>query len=463
MRPLDAFLERSKACPDCITSATSPETFPFDIDFSYRFHAVGQGLFASGQLSSLHIAKSFTWVFDSGTSDNQFFIQREIALLRSGLMDRPIDLLCISHFDKDHISGIKVLLSQHRVRAIVMPYISLVERMRIAIGDEATSGAGIDADHLLFLVDPAGYLWRICGEGTRIYVVVGSGLPPADTPHRSSSSGLGDPGLPTMELVPPLTLPHSGMSVEDLRGVRAGGTNVEIPIVVSHNSPFEIDRVWEFLFYNRPEPSMEKLEDLRKGVVDILHSHVRPGALYDGNAMIEELKEKYCGVFGASAEQKNDISLVAYCGPMKQSNQHAASLNCKVSPVADAVGHWAWHSLGEQLASGNAKIGLGYFGDFSLAGGRLASVRAHMGDERWSQMEIVQIPHHGSARSWPSNTAGKFDHHFSVISARRCSKTHPSERVLEELSGRGVVMVNEYQRALFTGEITVHLQARARR
>ncbi len=43
-----------------------------------------------------------------------------------------IDLLTISHFDKDHISGLDYLFSQYRVKTILLPFVDLPHRIFLA-------------------------------------------------------------------------------------------------------------------------------------------------------------------------------------------------------------------------------------------------------------------------------------------------------------------------------------------
>ena len=64
----------------------------------YLFHPVGQGLFASGRLLSQE-KEIFNWVYDCGSipDDNV-----KSAIENYKIDGHIIDLLAISHFDKDH-------------------------------------------------------------------------------------------------------------------------------------------------------------------------------------------------------------------------------------------------------------------------------------------------------------------------------------------------------------------------
>ena len=72
------------------------------IDYNFKFHPVGFGLFTSGKI------ENFRFVYDCGTKSTQAFVENAIdSEFQAGDV---IDLLVISHFHKDHISGIKKLL-----------------------------------------------------------------------------------------------------------------------------------------------------------------------------------------------------------------------------------------------------------------------------------------------------------------------------------------------------------------
>src|SRR3546814_8043064 len=85
------------------------------IDVDLLFHPVGQGMFASGHLKRTNSNDTeFSWIYDCGSaSAGQLEIGavNRLAAHLGGPKPR-IDLLVISHFDHDHISGIPHLLSR---------------------------------------------------------------------------------------------------------------------------------------------------------------------------------------------------------------------------------------------------------------------------------------------------------------------------------------------------------------
>ncbi|HHF0414730.1 MBL fold metallo-hydrolase [Haemophilus influenzae] len=59
-------------------------------------------------------ALAFHWVYDCGTSSSQKLIQNAVNKYNSDKNQGNIDLLVLSHFDKDHISGVKELVKKQK-------------------------------------------------------------------------------------------------------------------------------------------------------------------------------------------------------------------------------------------------------------------------------------------------------------------------------------------------------------
>jgi hypothetical protein len=122
--------------------------------YSYKFHPVGQGLFYSGRIDG------FNFVYDCGTSSDNIFLSNSIDSLKNELKNHKankLDLLIISHFDKDHINGIETLLISLRgVRNVVLPYLYPEERLMLAF--ECQSNGEGDSSYFKFLLDPFKFL-----------------------------------------------------------------------------------------------------------------------------------------------------------------------------------------------------------------------------------------------------------------------------------------------------------------
>jgi hypothetical protein len=116
----------------------------------FNFHGIGQGLFYSGKLSSN--SKTFSFVYDCGTLYKKDYPQLEYEI-KNMQSQKIIDILFVSHFDIDHISGLPCLLDTYDVKYAFIPHITQTELALLAIH----SGDSIDSELMKFYKDPAKY------------------------------------------------------------------------------------------------------------------------------------------------------------------------------------------------------------------------------------------------------------------------------------------------------------------
>ena len=105
------------------------------------FAHVGQALFAVERYCE------HTIVFDCGGEDQDMVKRAIYDVFRD---DEIIDILFISHYDRDHINGIQFLLKNHTVRHIVLP---MIEEPTKAIMAHGMLDAG-DNDGAHFVLNP---------------------------------------------------------------------------------------------------------------------------------------------------------------------------------------------------------------------------------------------------------------------------------------------------------------------
>ena len=130
-----------------------------------KFNGVGQGLFYSASISDGH-SRVFNFVYDCGT-----FYDKDKKLLNEKISncfsEDTIDALFISHFHKDHISGISELIKKYKIKLVFLPFFTKEELilLRKKYGWEA-------GDELYdFYSDPSEYF---VGRAERIYVISGN-------------------------------------------------------------------------------------------------------------------------------------------------------------------------------------------------------------------------------------------------------------------------------------------------
>ncbi len=130
-----------------------------------HFNGVGQGLFYSASIGDKY-GRVFNFVYDCGT-----FYDKDKKLLnekiRNCFSGDTIDALFISHFHKDHISGIPELIKRYEIKYVFLPFFTKEELILLRkkygweVGDELYD----------FYTDPAEYFG---GRVERIYVISGN-------------------------------------------------------------------------------------------------------------------------------------------------------------------------------------------------------------------------------------------------------------------------------------------------
>lgn len=107
-----------------------------------RYHyPVGQGIFSAQVIKGLGDSK-YVCVYDCGSvsgKDNiPICVDNLYKKLNPGGKDRAkIDLLVISHLDKDHVNGVSELIKSFDVKKIVIPYMSKIEKIMLALDSPA--------------------------------------------------------------------------------------------------------------------------------------------------------------------------------------------------------------------------------------------------------------------------------------------------------------------------------------
>ena len=84
---------------------------------------------------------------------------------------KKIDLLTISHFDADHISGVGELIRKFKIGTLLLPYTDLKQRLIFAF----EHGVDPNSNLMDFYINPTAYLTRLEGPGIDRILVVRSG------------------------------------------------------------------------------------------------------------------------------------------------------------------------------------------------------------------------------------------------------------------------------------------------
>lgn len=118
-----------------------------------RYHyPIGQGIFSAQIIRGLGDSK-YVCVYDCGSvsgADNiPMYVNNLYEKLNPGGKDKAkIDLLVISHLDKDHVNGVSKLMEWFDIKKIVIPYMSKIEKIILALGAPNMGGVAYGQDYL---------------------------------------------------------------------------------------------------------------------------------------------------------------------------------------------------------------------------------------------------------------------------------------------------------------------------
>lgn len=440
-----------------------------DLRFDYRFHAVGQGLFASGRLfwaqnhPRYDNGPIFRWVFDCGQHIGHRVLQREVSDYRSleGLdtsEDPRIHLVCISHFDEDHIKGFQYLLDRVRVDTLVLPYVPLLDRLVLLLREDMPPPT---PDEIRYAIDPVGSLLEDNEDNLPQRIVFVKSAPPTED---KGVDGPGESITPEGENLA-MEVPSEPISDADLGtfgnpSLSGRGRSPTLQ-TMRHTDPIKIQRIWEFKFYNEYFLDIDPFSypQLRAEVDTIIKAHLVDNRIIDPKAFIEKLQATYDGILGDDGVRRNRISLWMYAGPLSfRSAQFGVDELDLEADMFYRHGFWPWHGREPEICTippeRSQHAGILYSGDGSVhEHHQLTNVIGHFSQWRFDATVMFQIPHHGSIENWQVGAAAHWPPLHAVVSARVINPHHPGHDVVADLnaSNHCILSANQYQRVYGRG------------
>lgn len=424
-----------------------------------QFHAAGHGTFFSGEIIvdgdiQNYQPQRFNWVFDCGSRRSGRIPAFIDDLDKVHKVDQ-IDMLCISHFDADHVNGLRHLLTRFQVDTLVLPYLPLSTRLRL-VSDLDPDYPG-SADAMMACLDTAGFLSLrgLSNKVRRIVLVKGypnnwngrRGIPDGPEGLESPEIRGRDNDLPRLHLV----LQASSLDEAEYSGggsmfTQADDLQPQKMLAIEHQiAGYLSNQYWEFAFYNKSPPdglaprSGKTLADVRMAVRNIM---VKYDLTKASDAIVEgwrdELRKCYDKHFGKGAKARNDISLCVLSRPTVRGSVEGCALFD--DPARDSrlgITH-------QDVADGSDETGLLLTGDIGLDMATCAEMEAHFSSWRWRDIAVMQIPHHGSLGSWELGTEGACYHKTSVLCVpdNDPSGHHPDANLVLALAKRNPVPAN---------------------
>lgn len=376
---------------------------------SFRFHNVGQGLFYSGILSKKDHGKNgrntFCFVYDCGTNSSKDFLEREISnfklLLPNKQGRRKLDLLVVSHFHDDHISGLESLLDGVDVNTVVIPYICEQLRQLSQIESEYSEGFLRD-----LYADPIG--WFVSKSVQNVLLLGAEGNEEIEMSRAEMS----------FDEVPVINIDRNSI----LNSETYDGTNV---VYLRRKTQLIINNLdWVFEFENlKIGPDM--VDDYYRSIKSFLHSNntTLEGVL-KSKSLTRELKYIIkCINLGANAI--NRTSVVLLHGP--------------VNPGLLLVQPSYLDRLFPKFIQAHWNTLL--TGDISIRNGESIHIIDMYKGQGKERIAVLQYPHHGSKE----NDSDYFSSLSAIINVLSFGLTnnygHPDASVINKLCG--VICVNE--------------------
>lgn len=367
------------------------------------FHPVGQGAFYTEQFfDSLH--KPFcNVVYDCGKEKSQACL--DAAIDRTFNTDDKIDVLFISHFHFDHVSGIEKLFGRvgKKVKFVVVPVLSTEEQFAICFHN-----------FLFYKLDEAqeiqNFIDNIYGEDHKDYDYKVIKI------EKSS--------LEINEQIRPIQFDDIHEDVKLPSGIR-----------------LILDHFWLYIPHNSIDSSMHAAIELLESVKEYEPNLFKNDKLQidklikiiETKASLKDLKKIYEDVF----KEHNSYCMTLFSGRICNYPllDHTTLLCSQIN--RDEINH--------KLARHNFENCM-YFGDFEAQKRDYWPRFIERYKNIYSSVELVQIPHHGSQDNYHSEI-NENNPKLSLISAGATNgHHHPDISVIEQIKEQGAVPIQIWEK-----------------
>lgn len=361
------------------------------------FHPVGQGAFYSEQFRSEN-GDDFRIVYDCGTKTRQEKVH-PVKVIQDAFKDnKPIDILFISHFDEDHVSMISELLNQHAIIKLVVLPLLPVEETAVLQAYYRHEGNTIGE---LLLADPVGFFHNKAA----VLRVESTGNEPIELSQNHDEESRDIPHDSDVVILKP-----DGELVDakpgDWKDIPSGAR-----IFVPRHS-------WYYILHNHEYP--ERHRALSNALAK--RANIAPKRLREAAYIAEkstELNQVYRALKTAKYGNINENSMLVYSGPWQRHR---------------GITH-GWRELfldGRELNCWfEDRPACIYSGDSDFKKVKIHEVYKRL----WKNVGTVQIPHHGSGRSFSAEFLGKNDSVYicPISSGQHNQHHHPAPCVLKEI------------------------------
>lgn len=411
-----------------------------EVEVVRNHYPVGQGFFSSQQI--LYGDKKFTCVYDCGSlsDEGDALLEQYVECLRN--TTDTINLLVLSHFDDDHINGLKKLVERFNIRNIIIPYLSTFEKLLFLLGKNIPLNRHAMQTDLYFLA------YLIDGEGNNFL--------------RSIEEGR-------------------------IEVISSRSEVTSVPIYLDGELSAQIDgryrRFWEFSYFSLAPGDAGKVEeDLIEKFEDNLTEELLQGIenndislIYENRSCIKDAyKEAVCEVSNnysrkvPKTDPYNFSSVILYSGPTQNARYNIFSVIKKsLCPIYTYL-----NGISELYYYNNLDFSnLGWLGtgDARLRQKKnIAELDRKLEGWRKKLIGTITIPHHGSFYNWNNGFIelfGKCGSKLHCIAGadpecKRYRRPHPHDSVIGSVVRHGSLfhLVSTEPSSFYKEEIKIHLR-----
>lgn len=389
------------------------------IKFKFTFHNVGQGLFYSGKV------ENFNFIYDCGTEKNyRNYMDKEIdRYVKNELGSKKLlDLLILSHFHEDHISGLDRLLNQVNVDTVIIPYLTPVERIVLSLRN-----INLNNNYYNFLVDPVDYLFK--KDVKRIGIIGGKrgGEPNYNENIKTDFSNDENDSNHYRKFFFERLEDDKNLKKNFLTNESEWKKDKRLQnvFIKNHRYSIQIMGVWIFRFYNfklKEKKINSFINELQKNKIHI-GSRASLGRIIKNKKTREKLRDSYKKLSG----DLNYTSLVLYHGPIR------GYKSCNYQYKFTKLKYVFCRNCYLRMFVPKNYISHFLTGDINLNRGYNDLINHFC--NYLDDISLSLVPHHGAQTSWNADILSDLKNCHSYVASSSISNIygHPRFRVVSDI------------------------------
>ncbi len=407
---------------------------------NFSFFKAGQGLFYGGRIYSHETNLVYTVVYDCGTSPfiagNSQSLNREIDYFKFSTHcfsdnKNEIELLFISHLDYDHVSGLKRLLTEFKVKNIILPYIKKEHRQfflaSMPYDNDAENNLTVE-DYISFIESPNQFILQN-SESTQMFFVKSNGKEDIEYLNYDDNNQS------------EYAYPRGKENQDD--DELSGQPNVR---KYDNNLQFFIRQYWEFTTYCKTvsQSAIDNLNDcLKKKLKKKTNGKL---TLDDLKNIVTTNRKEAHKCYTDNIDDINSHGLVLLHGPIHFKHLSGRFYsNCELNHFHNDYCYHC-HFFDEHYFNNNRRPMLGtlLFGDTSINPNNNPIDFPQAFKDKLANVHVVQIPHHGSSKNWDftefqslniGENINRWEHRIIPVCNYGFGNKfgHPSHQVLNDL------------------------------